>query len=146
MEGQTVRVGLLRPDQAGERRVVLLPGSRRYGKTLPLRIFRLPLHREATRRTRESRGLDQRSHAILYGEDLRVVAEWLRDPPGTSLTVVNLKALVVNDGHGRLIDIEPQQFWHRTCARTTVATYPNDFERQGAPAGTRCGHCKKRVG
>lgn len=33
-----VRVGMLRPDETGERRVVLLPGYRRHGDTLALRI------------------------------------------------------------------------------------------------------------
>jgi hypothetical protein len=74
------------------------------------------------------------------------MVEWLRDPPGTSLTVVNLKALAVHDGHGGIIEIEAYQFWDLKCARVNAASYPQDFERRGAPAGTKCVYCKKRVG
>jgi hypothetical protein len=38
LDAGTIRIGMLRPDESGERRVVLLPGYRRHGETLALRI------------------------------------------------------------------------------------------------------------
>jgi hypothetical protein len=38
LEGQTIRVGLGRPDGAGERHIFLLPGYRRHGDSLPVHI------------------------------------------------------------------------------------------------------------